>query len=222
MTYLFTTAVSRARLVGRILAFGLGYTAVLLLGGGFVLAFASQVARFPALLRPVEVVAGIFVVLIAVTLFLPRKPAPSKPGFSGQALQRWGPDSGLISHFLLGLSLAVGCLQCMGTVGLSLLLPLLAYSGLTSWFWGLSLLGIFALGLLVPFLLAAFGLEEFMPSLTSRVRLVGGLQRGCALILLVMGGLMVAGESMRMTSGMFWLVDQIHRGVDVLCRPFLG
>lgn len=222
MTYIFATTVGRARVVGKILAFGLGYTAILLLGGGFIMAFSSQVARFPSFLRPLEIAAGVFVVLVALSLFLPRLPLPSMPNFQGRFLRSWTPEGGLLSHFLLGLSLAVGCLQCMGTVGLSLLLPLLAYSGLTSWFWGLTLLGIFALGLLVPFLLAAFGLEGALPSLASRVRLVQGLQRGCAVILLAMGGLMVAGESMRMTSIMFWLVEQIHRTVDVLCRPFIG
>lgn len=222
MTYIFATTTGRTRLVGKILAFGLGYTAILLLGGGFILAFSSQMTRFPALLRPVEIAAGIFVLLVALSLLLPRKPASPTPTFAERLSRAWTPEGGLVSHFLLGLSLAVGCLQCMGTVGLSLLLPLLAYSGLTSWFWGLTLLGIFALGLLVPFLLAAFGLEGALPSLASRVRLVKGLQWSCAVILVATGGLMVAGESMRMTSVMFWLVDQIHRGVNIICRPFLG
>lgn len=222
MTYIFTAAAGRNRPVGKIFAFGLGYTAILLLGGGFILLFSSQMSRFPALLRPVEIGAGIFVALVALSLFLPRRSESSKQGLAGRLVRSWTPEGGLLSHFLLGLALAVGCLQCMGTVGLSLLLPLLAYSGLTSWFWGLTLLGIFSFGLLVPFLLAAFGLEGALPSLGSRVKLVTGLRWSCSLILLATGGLMVAGESMRMTSAMFWLVDQIHRAVDVICRPFLA
>lgn len=221
--FVASTAGGPRRVWHRVLLFGLGYTSILILGGGLVLFLSSSIERFPKILRPFEVAFGLLISGIALRLLV--SPMGRWEGASFKFLEKFlraEPEGlGAGFWFLSGIALSVGCLQCMGSVGFSLLVPLLAYAGLSNLYWGLALFGIFAIGLMAPFLISAFGMEEFLPSLTKRVRLVKVLQIGSVLILLAFGVFTLLGESMRMTGLMFWILERLHGVADVICRPFL-
>ncbi len=224
--FVASTAGGPRRVWHKVLLFGLGYTSILVLGGGLVLFLSSSLERFPRVLRPFEVAFGLLISGVALKLLISPMERREWGTFKFlEKLLRAEPEGfGAGFWFLSGIALSIGCLQCMGSVGFALLVPLLAYAGLSNLYWGLALFGIFAIGLMAPFLITALGMEEFLPSLTKRVRLVKALQTGSAVILLAFGVFTLLGESMGMTDVMFWVLARLHgvadSAVGVICGRF--
>jgi cytochrome c-type biogenesis protein len=103
--------------------------------------------------------------------------------------------------YLMGLAFAFGWTPCIGPV----LAAILAVAGSADTVGrGMALLGAYSLGLGIPFLLAAFGIERFMTS-------VSGLKRHFRKIEIGMGALLVATGVAFLTGGMermaFWLLE---------------
>lgn len=111
------------------------------------------------------------------------------------------PGGRAVGAFVMGLAFAFGWTPCIGPV-LGGILTLGASTGSVAT--GSTLLAIYAMGLGVPFLLAAL----FTGSLLAQLRRIGRigrqLQRGAGLVLLVMGALMMSG---RLEIIAYWLLE---------------
>lgn len=103
--------------------------------------------------------------------------------------------------YVMGLAFAFGWTPCIGPI----LAAILAVAGSSDTVHrGMTLLAVYSIGLGIPFLIAAFGIERFMTAMS-------GLKRHFRKIELAMGGLLVATGVAFMTGGMermaFWLIE---------------
>ena len=171
-------------------AFVAGFTAM------FV-AFGAGAAWFGSFLlenrRPLEITAGIFIIVAAVTFLglpLPRL-------LSAERRLALRPSGSLAASGLTGVAFAIGWTPCVGPT-LAAILPLSAGGGGAAE--GAVLLGAFSLGLGLPFLL--FGL-----AFTRSLGLVRWLRRrwrvvsvGSAAVLVAFGALLISGDLVRLTT----------------------
>ncbi len=93
--------------------------------------------------------------------------------------------------FLLGLAFAFGWTPCIGPVLGAILTMTASTASLEK---GTVLLGIYSLGLGVPFLLAALFTEQLLRHLKRLSKIGRRLQQVAGVLLLIMGGLMVTGQ----------------------------
>ncbi len=103
--------------------------------------------------------------------------------------------------YLMGLAFAFGWTPCIGPI----LAAILAVAGSSDTVYrGMSLLAAYSLGLGIPFMLAAFGIERFMGAMS-------GVKRHFRKIELAMGSLLVVTGIAFLTGGMeraaFWLLE---------------
>ncbi|MCX7326428.1 MAG: cytochrome c biogenesis protein CcdA [Hyphomicrobiales bacterium] len=103
--------------------------------------------------------------------------------------------------YLMGLAFAFGWTPCIGPI----LAAILAVAGSSDTVYrGMSLLAVYSLGLGIPFVIAAFGIERFMAAMA-------GIKRHFRKIELAMGGLLVVTGVAFLTGGMermaFWLLE---------------
>ena len=171
-------------------AFVLGFTAM------FV-AFGAGAAWFGSFLlenrRPLEITAGIFIIVAAVTFLglpLPRL-------LSTERRLALRPSGSMAASGLTGVAFAIGWTPCVGPT-LAAILTLSAGGGGAAE--GAVLLGAFSLGLGLPFLL--FGL-----AFTRSLGLVRWLRRrwrvvsvGSAAVLVAFGALLISGDLVRLTT----------------------
>jgi cytochrome c-type biogenesis protein len=109
---------------------------------------------------------------------------------------------GLVAAYTLGLAFGFGWTPCIGPV-LGAILTVSAVSATASN--GVALLGIYSLGLGLPFLLSALFMDRLTTSLKS-MRWTGRLlQFGAGGVMVVMGAAMITG---RLSDFSFWLLDQ--------------
>ena len=99
------------------------------------------------------------------------------------------------ASFLIGMAFAFGWTPCLGPI-LAAILTFAAQSG--SMVAGGVLLGVYALGLGVPFLLAAFFIRPFLGWTRSFRRHLGAVEKGMGALLMLVGLMMVTGEFERM------------------------
>ncbi len=107
--------------------------------------------------------------------------------------------AGLWSAYLMGLAFAFGWTPCIGPV-LGTILTMSATTGALGQ--GVALLAVYALGLGVPFLLAALFTDGLLRQLKRLSRTGRALQRGAGALLVVMGALMLTG---RLETLAYWL-----------------
>lgn len=171
-------------------AFVAGFTAM------FV-AFGAGAAWFGSFLlenrRPLEIAAGIFIIIAAVTFVgfpLPRLLATER---------RFAPRAGgsIVASGLIGVAFAIGWTPCVGPT-LAAILTLSAGGGGAAE--GALLLAAFSLGLGLPFLF--FGLAftrslGLMRWLRRRWRIVG---IASATVLVAFGALLISGDLVRLTT----------------------
>ncbi len=103
--------------------------------------------------------------------------------------------------YLMGLAFAFGWTPCIGPI----LAAILAVAGSSDTVYrGMSLLAVYSLGLGIPFLLAAFGIERFMAAMA-------GVRAHFRKIEIAMGLLLIATGIAFLTGGMermaFWLLE---------------
>jgi cytochrome c-type biogenesis protein len=103
--------------------------------------------------------------------------------------------------YLMGLAFAFGWTPCIGPI----LAAILAVAGSSDTVYrGMSLLGVYSLGLGIPFIIAALGIERFIGAMA-------GIKRHFRKIELAMGGLLVVTGVAFLTGGMermaFWLLE---------------
>jgi cytochrome c-type biogenesis protein len=143
--------------------------------------------------RLLEVVAGVFIVLAGLMY----AGAPLPRALLAERRARIGRASGAFTPALAGVAFAIGWTPCLGPT-LAAILALAAGSGSANE--GAVLLGVYALGLGVPFLL--FGL-----AFTRALGLARGLRRhwrlvslGSGSLLVVFGVLLATGQLVRLTT----------------------
>jgi cytochrome c-type biogenesis protein len=99
------------------------------------------------------------------------------------------------ASFLIGMAFAFGWTPCLGPI-LAAILTFAAQSGSTAA--GGILLGVHALGLGVPFLLAALFIRPFLRWARGFRRHLGRVEKGMGALLMLVGLMMVTGEFERM------------------------
>jgi cytochrome c-type biogenesis protein len=162
-------------------AFILGFSALFTLLGAAATSVGQLLQSYKDLLRPV---AGLIVVLFGLHMlgwlklsFLYRltglKQVPRRPGFFGS--------------FLLGAAISVGWLPCIGPV-LGAILGLAGTQQTVGQ--GVFLLGVYSLGLGIPFFLAAVGIRFFMSTFKRLRRHVRTVEVLAGAILVALGVLL--------------------------------
>ena len=105
-----------------------------------------------------------------------------------------------LTAYVLGLAFAFGWTPCIGPV-LGAILTVSAVSPAVSS--GVALLGVYSLGLGVPFLLAAVFTGAFLSRLKAMRRVGRPLQIGAGVVLIIMGIAMITG---RLSTFAYWLL----------------
>ncbi len=107
----------------------------------------------------------------------------TRPQFKGEASKPWGA-------LLLGMAFAAGWTPCIGPI----LGGILTLAGTTATLsQGVLLLGSYALGLALPFLLAALAIGPFLRFSSGFRRYLPWVERGAGALLVIAGLLMVSG-----------------------------
>lgn len=105
------------------------------------------------------------------------------------------------ASFLIGMAFAFGWTPCIGPI-LGAILSLAAQQG--SLGGGTALLAVYALGLGMPFMVAAFFMRPFLNWARGFRRHMAKVEAGMGAVLIVMGAMMATGTFERLA---FWLLD---------------
>ncbi len=187
--------VARHRVAFSALAFVLGFSTVFVLLG----ATASVVGRMVAShLDVLSIVAGGIIIVMGLHFL-----GVFKIGFLYRQARLDGPrrPTGPFGAYLVGLAFAIGWTPCIGPV----LAAILAVAGSEQTVArGALLLGVYSLGLGLPFILAGFFAGSFMGFMQRFRRHVGTVEKVMGGLLVATGILFVTGH---MTTFSFWLLN---------------
>lgn len=176
-------AARRAALVHSIM-FVLGFTAVFMTLGATATAFGQAVGRS---LPWINRIGGTIVILFGLYLLgWLRLPAFD----SERRIQLSSKPAGLAGSVLTGVVFGAGWTPCIGPI---LATILLLASMQESAVRGSVLLGVYAVGLAIPFLAAALSINWFLAGSKKVRRWVGPLQKASGAVLLLVGILLVTG-----------------------------
>lgn len=195
----------RAVLIRNSLFFILGFSLVFIVLGASASALGSLLRSNMQLLTRVGGVLVIAMGLIMLGVIrVPWVYRDTRPQYQGESRTPLGA-------MLLGMAFAAGWTPCIGPI-LGAILTLASASGTLAT--GVGLLAVYALGLGVPFLLAALLLEPFMRFSHSFRRYLPLVERGAGVLLVVVGALMVTGTFTRLNSLLIeitptWLLDRL-------------
>jgi cytochrome c-type biogenesis protein len=186
-------------------AFVLGYIA-LFVASGALIGYAGKEAQifFANYTRSVGIVAGTIVILFGIWLGI-RARAPVVCRIPGaEAIQDF-KSRGTFGTVLVSIAFSLGCMSCFGG---AIIGTLLIYVGaLGSAPVGAALMGIFAAGVAIPFLLAAFffsRMQGLFESISRHTRLVGAVSSAFIVFF-----------------GLLLVTDNFHTVSDFI-YPFLG
>ena len=170
------------------LFFVLGFSIVFITFGATATAFGQSFRAALPILTPI---AGVFIIVMGLHFL-----GVFRIGFLDRQLRHQGPGvaSGPLGGFLLGLAFAVGWTPCIGPV-LAAILSVAATQETA--YEGAALLGVYSLGLGVPFVLAGVAIGPFLTFFSSFRRHLGMIEK-------VMGGLLVL-------TGVLFLTGQFTR-----------
>lgn len=139
--------------------------------------------------RPVALIAGFIMIGMGIYSGAAAR-APMLCKLPLPRLARFAQGKGGFGTMLMGAAIAFGCLQCFGG---AVLTSLLAYVGsLGSPLLGASMLFLFSLGIAVPFVLSALAWSRVAPHLAKLEKLAPYLALVSSVIMILLGGLMVA------------------------------
>ena len=187
-------AAAKKHIIQTGLFFTVGFTAVYTVAGaaaGSIGRSLDTLGLFSVWLRPLSVVAGIVIILLAVRVAWNAR-APLVCRLPMPAVFGKGRRTGVLGAALMGISFAGGCLACFGA---TVLPALLLYAGGTgSVAYGALLLLIFSLGIALPCLILAFGIARFQPVLQRLDRFGPSLALASALVMVGFGLLMITNQ----------------------------
>ncbi|WP_404380716.1 cytochrome c biogenesis protein CcdA [Knoellia locipacati] len=195
---------SRGRMVLGALLFVLGFTVVFVLGSIFIATLGRALIEHRVLLMRV---GGVLVILMGL-VFLG---VGSRAGSQRQLAPSWRPRAGLLGAPLLGAVFGLGWAPCTGPT-LAAVLTLSASTTNPSTGRAVTLATAYALGLGLPFILAAAGIERFG-------RVSGWVRRHHRVVQLVGGGLLIV-VGMLLLTGVWedltrWLQTELVNGFEV-------
>jgi cytochrome c-type biogenesis protein len=175
--------------------FILGFSVVFVTLGATATAFGQSFRQALPVLTPI---AGVVIIAMGLHFLgvyriglLDRQLRPQGPGVAS------GPGGG----FLLGLAFAIGWTPCIGPV-LAAILAVAATENTA--LEGAGLLGLYSLGLGVPFLLAGIAIGPFLSFFSSFRRHLGVVEKVMGGLLVVTGLLFLTGQ---FTSISYWFLE---------------
>lgn len=176
---------SRRLAVRNSLLFILGFSLIFIALGASASLIGSLLFAYR---EPLIRVGGLLVILFGLVMLgafrLPLLQREARLRFAGDSSTPWGA-------LLLGMAFAAGWTPCIGPV-LGSILTLAGASGTLST--GALLLASYALGLALPFFLAALALEAFLKFSASFRRYLPWVERAAGGLLVVAGALMLSGH----------------------------
>ncbi len=197
---------ARRRVILPALFFVMGLSTIFLLLGFTASAFGSFVLQNQLLLARISGIIIIIFGLHFVGVF--------RIGFLDREMRMDAGDRGgsAMGAYVLGLAFAFGWTPCIGPQ-LGAILSLAAQEGSTQR--GTLLLGVYALGLGLPFLLAAIFVERSMTLMTRLKRHMRVIEKVMGALLLVVGLALVTGA---FTDFSYWMLETY----EVLGLPLPG
>lgn len=175
--------------------FVLGFAVVFIALGATATAFGQAFRQALPILTPI---AGLLIIAMGLHFL-----GIFRIGLLDRQLRHQGPGvaSGPLGGFLLGLAFAVGWTPCIGPV-LAAILSVAATQD-TAW-QGAGLLGIYSLGLGVPFLLAGIAIGPFLTFFNGFRRYLGMIEKVMGGLLVVTGVLFLTGQFTRLS---YWFLE---------------
>ncbi len=199
LAYVGGGSASRLTTIRNSLLFVLGFSIIFILLGASASFLGSLVLGYRGLLIQLGGVLVVVFGLMLLGLFkLPFLYRTVKAEYKGNS-------STAVGATLMGMSFAIGWTPCVGPV-LGAILTLASASGNVNQ--GSMLLGIYAAGLAIPFLLASFGLGAFNRFSTRFRRFLPWVERVSGGILVLAGMLMLSGYYARLNSLLIRLTPQ--------------
>ncbi|HRN18307.1 MAG TPA: cytochrome c biogenesis protein CcdA [Trueperaceae bacterium] len=195
----------RVVLVRNALAFIAGFSLVFIALGAGASALGSVLRSNQ---RVLMLVGGALVILFGLVMLgvikLPWLYRDTRVQYSGETKSPFGA-------LVLGMAFAAGWTPCIGPILGAILTMASATGTLAS---GVGLLAVYALGLGVPFLLAALLLDPFMRFSKGFRRYLPWVERGAGVILLIAGVLMITGTYTALNAMLInvtptWLLDRL-------------
>ena len=180
-------------------AFVLGFSTIFVLMGLGASAISVFIARYSHILAPL---AGIIIILLGLHFL-----GVLRIGllYREARFQVASKPAGVLGAYVIGLAFAFGWTPCAGPV-LSAVLATAATDD--SLLYGASLLGIYAAGIGIPFLLAALFLERFM-------RWFQGFKRHLPKVEKAMGGFLIATGLLFVTGSMNVIGEWIYEEIEI-------
>jgi cytochrome c-type biogenesis protein len=177
------------------LFFVLGLSTVFLFLGLAASALGQAFLQFQ---REMAIVAGVVIILFGLHfLGILRIPLLYREArFEAQS-----SAGSLLGAYVLGLAFAFGWTPCIGPV-LGTILSLAAQEGSVAR--GMTLMGFYAVGLGVPFLLAAIFIRRFLGMARGLKRHLGRIEKAMGALLILVGVLLLTGSFSRLS---FWLLE---------------
>ncbi len=177
------------------LFFILGFSLVFVIFGATATAIGQQFRQALPILTPI---AGLIIVAMGLHFL-----GVFRIGFLDRQLRGNGPAaaSGPVGGFLLGLAFAIGWTPCIGPI-LAVILSI-ASAQQTAW-QGAGLLGVYSLGLGVPFLLAGIAIGPFLSFFSGFRRHLGTVEKVVGVLLVLTGALFLTGQFTRLS---YWFLE---------------
>jgi cytochrome c-type biogenesis protein len=190
-----TAGVLWRRSVFTSLFFIFGFSVVFVTLGATATAFGTVFRQALPILTPI---AGLLIIAMGLHFL-----GVYRIGLLDRQMRHQGPGlaSGPIGGFLLGLAFAVGWTPCIGPVLAAILS--VAASKQTAWD-GAGLLGIYSLGLGVPFLLAGVAIGPFLTFFDSFKKHLRTVERIMGGLLVLTGLLFLSGQFTRIS---YWFLE---------------
>lgn len=177
------------------LFFILGFSVVFIAFGATATAFGQAFRSALPVLTPI---AGLFIIAMGLHFL-----GIFRIGLLDRQLRHQGPGvaSGPGGGFLLGLAFAIGWTPCIGPV-LAAILSVAAAQDTA--YEGAALLGVYSLGLGVPFLLAGIAIGPFLTFFSSFRKHLGTIEKVMGALLVITGLLFVTGQFTRIA---YWFQE---------------
>jgi len=172
-----------------------GFSIVFILFGATATAFGQAFRQALPIITPI---AGLFIIAMGLHFL-----GVFRIAFLDRQLRHNGPGvaSGPMGGFLLGLAFAVGWTPCIGPV---LAAILAVASTKETALDGAALLGLYSLGLGVPFLLAGVAIGPFLTFFSSFKKHLGTVEKVMGGFLVITGLLFLTGQFTRIS---YWFLE---------------
>jgi cytochrome c-type biogenesis protein len=190
-----TAGVVWRRSVVTSLFFILGFSLVFVTFGATATAFGQQFRQALPIITPI---AGLFIIAMGLHFL-----GVFRIGFLDLQLRSNGPAaaSGPAGGFLLGLAFAVGWTPCIGPI----LAAILSVAAVQETAWqGAGLLGVYSLGLGLPFLLAGIAIGPFLTFFSGFRKHLGTVEKVVGVLLILTGVLFLTGNFTRIS---YWFLE---------------